>query len=175
MKRKFALFILLNTIIILTISGCGNDTAEPKGIAQLEQTGEQVNANVSPSEEAKYTDTGDSVAQFQAAYEEGKPIFLYFYTETCPTCIQFDSIYKEFVDDENYQDIAFIKVNANDRANQEFVSHYQIRYVPTLFTYNAAGENVWAAVGPLEKDAFRERLAEIQQTTEAEPTEQTES
>ncbi|OEF95890.1 hypothetical protein BHF68_10890 [Desulfuribacillus alkaliarsenatis] len=70
-------------------------------------------------------------------------------------------MYNNLIKDEQYQNIAFIKVDANNRANQEFVNYYQIRFVPTLYTYNAEGERVWEYVGPIDEDTFRTKLDEI--------------
>lgn len=75
--------------------------------------------------------------------------------------MRLDVVYNKLIEDSAYQDIAFIKVDANNRKNAEFATHYQIRYVPTLFTYNASGENVWNTIGAIDEAKFREILDEI--------------
>ena len=164
--------ILITTIILMLLStivltGC---TGQTDG-NQNSQNSEQSNSSEQPStsgsnntvaEPVGLKDKGDAVDRFYEAYEAGKPIFLYFYTDACGVCKDLDPIYSKLLTDEQYSDIAFIKVNANFKKNAEFVQQYQIRYVPSLYTYNAAGENVWSYVGPVDEAEFREKLAEIQ-------------
>jgi thiol-disulfide isomerase/thioredoxin len=163
-----ALIFLLISVVLLT--GCTEQSDNQQDVNQLGQNNEQSNTSEQQSNESSNTaddpvglkDTGDAVDRFNEAYEAGQPIFLYFYTDTCGVCKDLDPIYSKLLTDEQYSDIAFIKVNANFKKNAEFVQKYQIRYVPSLYTYNAAGENVWNHIGPLDEDSFHEKLTEIQ-------------
>ncbi|WP_083248433.1 thioredoxin domain-containing protein [Desulfuribacillus stibiiarsenatis] len=72
-----------------------------------------------------------------------------------------DVVFNKLVVEEQYSHIAFIKVDANLVKNEEFLQQYKIRFVPTLYTYNASGEEVWNYIGPLDEAAFREKLDAI--------------
>ncbi|OEH86593.1 hypothetical protein BHU72_10045 [Desulfuribacillus stibiiarsenatis] len=75
--------------------------------------------------------------------------------------MRLDVVFNKLVAEEEYSNIAFIKVDANRSSNEEFLTQYQVRYVPTLYTYNASGEEVWNYIGPLDEKAFREKLDAI--------------
>lgn len=75
--------------------------------------------------------------------------------------MQLDVVYNSLIENADYSNIAFIKVDANNTANTALLSHYQVRFVPALYTYTKKAERKWSYVGAVDEAFLRSKLDEI--------------
>ncbi len=108
------------------------------------------------SEKSESKDTGDGIERYHAALEAGKPIFLYFYTDSCSVCKKLDPTFQTVATDSAYSAIEVIKVDAGSKDNLTLSEKHKIYYVPALFAYDSEGDIIWQYVGALSEKDLRE-------------------
>lgn len=123
----------------------------PDGLVLIEDTSDFTSAS----------DNGTSIHRFFQAMNNGEPVFLYFYFDAWPYCKKFDVFYQEYIVDEQYSDIVFIKVNRDIESNKEFIQKFGTRYYPSFYTFDADGQLVKAQFGYVEEDVFQTMLENI--------------
>lgn len=102
----------------------------------------------------------------EEAEKSGKPIFIYFMTDTCGFCQKME---EETFMDENVQnkadEVIFIKVNAVDRS--DLVEQYGISGVPSLFFENSDGEEIETQTGFMSSSELVEKLNNVYSSTDS--------
>lgn len=87
---------------------------------------------------------------------EGKPIFVFFHSNNCQSCIDMiaivDQVYPEFEDT-----IALVDVNVYDSANQNLLQRANIYSIPTQVFIDRAGQGK-VAMGVMSPEDFRTQL-----------------
>ena len=94
--------------------------------------------------------------QLDRLLSEEKPIFVFFHSTNCQSCIDMMGIvyqvYPEYEDD-----VALVDVNVYDTANQKLLQRAQINTIPTQVFIDASGKGTMA-VGVMTTDQLRQQL-----------------
>lgn len=95
-------------------------------------------------------------AQFDRYLEEGKPIFLFFHSNNCDSCIEMiavvEQVYPEFD-----QVVELVDVNVYDPANQNLLRRANITVIPTQMFLEAGGQGQ-VAIGVMSPESLRQQL-----------------
>ena len=89
--------------------------------------------------------------------EEEKPIFLFFHSNTCNSClVMIDTVtqvYPEFMDS-----VALVDVNVYDERNLNLLRRFQITSIPTQIFINKKGDEK-IILGVMQPEVLRENLS----------------
>lgn len=95
-------------------------------------------------------------AQVDQYMEEGKPVFVFFHSTNCQSCIVMmgivDQVYPEFK-----EHVALVDVDVYDSQNNNLLKRARVQAIPTLYFIDKKGQGKYA-VGVMEADQFREQL-----------------
>ncbi len=72
---------------------------------------------------------------YSKAIKAKKPMIVLFYADWCGFCIRFMPIYEELYKNHKNQ-FNFVKVNVDDKENEELVKKYEIAGFPTVYMVN---------------------------------------
>jgi thiol:disulfide interchange protein len=104
-----------------------------------------------------------SKVDYEAAKAAGRPIFLYFYANWCPTCAQQEPIVqalmKEIENESQLDDLVAFRVNFNDNEtdNDEklLAREFGVTYQHTMFTLDEDGNQVQKLLGQTSQEALK--------------------
>lgn len=101
----------------------------------------------------------DFEADYEAALESGKPVFVYFHTATCPSCKTYSPIVEKVM--AQFEDqIAFVNAMGDEnRAAYDLATEYGFEYVPTSLFLKPGGETDSSFVGPMTENELRRQLS----------------
>ena len=106
--------------------------------------------------------TGESPeAQMDRYLEEEKPIFAFFHSTDCHSCIVMmetvDQVYPEFK-----EDVALVDVNVYDSQNENLLRRAGISSIPTLVFIDRTGEGQ-VSIGVIEAEVLRQQLTALKE------------
>ena len=88
--------------------------------------------------------------------KKSKVVVLDIFTETCGPCKMLSPILEDL--DSKYEKVNFVKINANFKANEEFILEHKISSVPTLMFYKKS-KLVKRTTGFISPDSITEILS----------------
>lgn len=101
-------------------------------------------------------------AQLDRHLKEEKPIFVFFHSTTCQTCVvMMDTVaqvYPEFTGD-----VELVDVDVYDPQNKDLLEVAGINSIPTLVFINRKGQGT-VSVGAMEADRLRQQLNILKET-----------
>lgn len=104
-----------------------------------------------------FTAPNDAVADYVAAVSSGRPAYILFHSNSCPSCEDITTVANEVL--PAYEgDVAFVDAITDDARARELASKFSFQYIPTSFFINPDGEVVDSHTGSLTEDELRERL-----------------
>jgi thiol-disulfide isomerase/thioredoxin len=99
-------------------------------------------------------------AQLDNHLEAGRPVFVFFHSNNCQSCIDMmgivDQVYPEFE-----KQIALVDVNVYDEVNQALLQRAGINSIPTQVFINSEGQGK-TIIGVMNPDQLREQLQGLQ-------------
>jgi thiol-disulfide isomerase/thioredoxin len=101
-------------------------------------------------------------AQFDTYLEEGKPVFAFFHSTTCQSCIDMMKIVAE-VYPEFAGSVEIVDVDVYDARNENLLRRAGIRSIPTLIFFNCQGEG-YVSIGVMEADQLRLELTTLKES-----------
>jgi thiol-disulfide isomerase/thioredoxin len=106
------------------------------------------------------TPPGDPpVIQLESALSEGKPVLVFYHSNTCESCLQMIDIvhqaYPEFAGV-----VVLVDVNVYDPKNESLMKKAGVQYIPTLMLYHPTGR-IEKFVGVMEKEDLRQALTDL--------------
>ncbi len=102
----------------------------------------------------------DAVADYEAALEAGKPIYILFHSLTCDPCVEISAVADGVLPD--YADrVTFVNAITTDPAAQQLAARFAFQYIPTSFFLRSDGSVIDSHTGPLSEDEMRQRLDAI--------------
>jgi thiol:disulfide interchange protein len=94
--------------------------------------------------------------QLDRLVTEGKPVFVFFHSNTCQSCIDMmgivDTVHPEFEGE-----VALVDVNVYDQANENLLRRANIYSIPTELFIDASGEGS-VLIGVITPDQLRQQL-----------------
>jgi thiol-disulfide isomerase/thioredoxin len=101
-------------------------------------------------------------AQFDRYMEEQKPIFAFFHSTNCQSCIDMMEIVAE--DYPEFEgSVEIIDVDVYDSRNDNLLRRAGIRSIPTLIFFNRQGQGR-ASIGVMEADQLRQELSILKES-----------
>jgi len=95
--------------------------------------------------------------QLDRLLEEKKPIFLFFHSNNCQSCLVMidivSQVYPEFI-----ESVALVDVNVYDERNQNLLRRAQITTIPTQIFINDNGEGK-VILGVMQPEVLKENLS----------------
>jgi thioredoxin-like negative regulator of GroEL len=101
-------------------------------------------------------------AQFDRYMEEQKPVFAFFHSTNCRSCIDMMAIVAE-VYPEFKGSVEIIDVDVYDSRNDDLLRRAGIRSIPTLIFFNRQGQGK-ASIGVMEADQLRQELTILKES-----------
>lgn len=98
--------------------------------------------------------TNDATADYAAALESGKPIYLLFHSLTCEPCIEISGV-ADTVMPEYEGKITFVNAITDDPSAQSLAADFEFQYIPTSFFIGADGRVVDSFTGSMDAPAMR--------------------
>lgn len=113
-----------------------------------------------------------SKADYDSARAAGRPVFLFFYANWCPTCAKQEPIVQglmgEIEDESQLDDLVAFRVNFNDSDTdgdeEALAKEFGVTYQHTMFTLDEDGNQVQRLLGQTTKDTLK---AAFQKAVEA--------
>lgn len=101
-------------------------------------------------------------AKLDRLMEEGKPVFVFFHSTNCQSCIDMmnivDQVYPEY-----QSDVALVDVNVYDPQNQNLLRRAGINTIPTQVFIRRNGDGK-VTLGLMEPNLLRQQLNELKGT-----------
>ena len=101
-------------------------------------------------------------AQYDKYFKEGKPIFAFFHSTNCNSCIEMmrnvNQVYPEF--NEN---VELVDVDVYDTHNSNLLRRFNIRSIPTQVFIDRHGQNK-VVIGVIELNQLRQYLQLLKET-----------
>lgn len=151
--------VALQTDAIQQNQAASQTNSQPVETAQVEENTETPNNGNQKSESAGTSNEDPKAGQNQQSTktEEALPIWLLFRSTTCIPCVEMqktmDALQPEFKGK-----VEFIPIDVNDRANQELLVKFQIRYIPTTYLYDRNKKLYFQQVGAMSVEDMRSKL-----------------
>lgn len=106
----------------------------------------------------------DAVADYDAALDSGKPVYVLFHSLTCQPCVEISSVVDRVMPD--YEDrIVFVNAITDDPSAQQLASRFQFQYIPTSFFLAPDGtvqDTFTGAMDEAQMRSYLDALAEAQ-------------
>ena len=100
-------------------------------------------------------------AQLDRYLKEGRPVFAFFHSTDCKSCIEMmgivGQVYPEFKDG-----VALVDVNVYDPQNENLLQRAGINTIPTQVFINRKGEGK-VSMGVMEVDVLRQQLIALKE------------
>ncbi|MGV8082839.1 MAG: thioredoxin family protein [Coriobacteriia bacterium] len=136
----------------------GSQTATQNQDADEEAADQDSSSATAPSITAE---KNDFAADYQAALASGKPVFVYFHTETCPSCKAFSPIIEKVMPDFEGK-VVFVNAFVDEsRAASDLATEHEFQYVPTSLFLKPGGEEDSSFVGPMTENELRRKLSTL--------------
>ncbi|NTW28007.1 MAG: thioredoxin family protein [Coriobacteriia bacterium] len=100
---------------------------------------------------------GDTAAEYKAALADGRPVFVYFHTLTCPSCKQFSPVVEKVMPDFAGK-VIFVNALEEEQGAYDLATQYKFGYVPTELFLKPGGEVLKSVVGPMTESELRLQL-----------------
>lgn len=98
-------------------------------------------------------------AQLAQALTDGKPVFAFFHSNNCQSCLDMiavvNQVYPEFE-----EQVVLVDINVYDPQNQSLLREVGLQYIPTQMFYDPAGKSN-QVVGVMQPEQLREALSAI--------------
>jgi thioredoxin-like negative regulator of GroEL len=102
----------------------------------------------------------DAMADYEAALQTGKPVYVMFHSLTCQPCVEISAVADEVM--PGYaEEVVFVNAITDDSSARELASRFAFQYIPTSFFLAPDGTVVDTHTGTLseaEMQAFLDRL-----------------
>lgn len=108
------------------------------------------------------TNTVSLEEQFDRYMEEGKPVFAFFHSTNCQSCIDMMEIVAE-VYPEFAGTVEIVDVDVYDTRNDNLLRRAGIRSIPTLIFFNRQGQGR-ASIGVMEAEQLRQELTTLKES-----------
>ncbi|MDH4139654.1 MAG: thioredoxin family protein [Coriobacteriia bacterium] len=105
----------------------------------------------------------DAVADYEAALQAGKPIYVLFHSLSCDPCVEISAVVDDVVP-EYAGRVTFVNAITTDSSGQQLASRFSFQYIPTSFFLEPDGDVREAHTGPLSEVELRERLDALVKT-----------
>lgn len=99
----------------------------------------------------------DAVADYEAAIEAGKPIYVLFHSLTCVPCVEISEV-ADLVVPEYADEVTFVNVITDDPSGQQLSSRFAFQYIPTSFFLKADGTVADSYTGAMDEAQMRSYL-----------------
>ncbi len=99
----------------------------------------------------------DAVADYGAALEAGKPIYVLFHSLTCVPCVEISSV-ADTVLPEYAGTVTFVNAITDDPSGRQLSADFSFQYIPTSFFLEADGTIADTHTGALTADEMRTYL-----------------
>ncbi len=100
--------------------------------------------------------------RFDSYLEAGKPVFAFFHSTNCQSCIDMMKIVAE-VYPEFAGTVEIVDVDVYDARNENLLRRAGIRSIPTLIFFNRQGQG-YVSIGVMEAGQLRQELATIKES-----------
>ena len=160
-KKDFSQWIKIMVVVsvllaVLLVMSLKNDKSETIIEATGVSTQEVENALSVPENDAQDA-SGTPEEQLDRYLESGKPVFVFFHSTNCQSCIDMmaivDQVYPEFE-----SSVPLIDVNVYDPINENLLRRARINTIPTQLFVDAAGQGK-IAMGIMTPEQLSEQLA----------------
>jgi thioredoxin-like negative regulator of GroEL len=102
----------------------------------------------------------DAVADYDAALESGKPVYVLFHSLTCQPCVEISALVDQVMPD--YEDrVVFVNAISDDAPARQLASRFQFQYIPTSFFLAADGSLSDSFTGSMDETKLRGYLDAI--------------
>jgi len=99
----------------------------------------------------------DALADYEAALQSGRPIFVLFHSLTCQPCIEISEVADAVVPDYQGQ-LTFVNAITDDASAQELAGRFSFQYIPTSFFLTPDGAVADSHTGTMGEAEMRARL-----------------
>lgn len=103
------------------------------------------------------TTRNDAIADYEAALEAGKPIYLLFHSLSCDPCIEISAVVDDVLPDYEGS-VTFVNAITDDESARQLASSFGFQYIPTSFFIAPDGTIVEQYTGTLTADDMRSKL-----------------
>ncbi len=112
-----------------------------------------------------------TLADYNAARAAGRPIFLFFYANWCPTCAKQEPIVKqlmsEIADQSKLDDFVAFRVNYNDNETdadeKRIAEEFGVRYQHTMFVVTGDGQTAKKFLGQTDAATLKAAFSAVAQ------------
>jgi len=96
----------------------------------------------------------DAVADYEAALEAGKPVYVLFHSLTCVPCVEISEV-ADLVVPEYANEVTFVNVITDDPSGQELSKRFSFQYIPTSFFVKPDGTVADSYTGAMDEAQMR--------------------
>jgi len=99
----------------------------------------------------------DAVAAYDAALDEGLPIYILFHSLTCQSCVEIDAVAKAVVPEYEGR-VSFVDALTDETSGAELASSFSFQFIPTSYFLLSDGTVQATYTGVLDAEAMRAQL-----------------
>ena len=102
----------------------------------------------------------DAVADYEAALETGKPVYVLFHSLSCQPCVEISAVADKIM--PGYEDkVVFVNAISDDPSGQQLASRFQFQYIPTSFFITPDGKVADSFTGAMSEADMKTRLDKL--------------
>ena len=102
----------------------------------------------------------DAVADYDAAIQTGKPIYVLFHSLTCQPCVEISAVADRVM--PGYEGkVVFVNAISDDPSAQQLASKFQFQYIPTSFFITPDGKVADSFTGSMSDTDMKARLDKL--------------
>lgn len=102
----------------------------------------------------------DPTTVYEEALEAGKPILVYFHSDSCQACAELSAAIDVAVPEYEGR-LSFVNAFTNDPAGRQFAELFSFQFIPTSFFLSPDGEVLDFHTGVLTEEELRQRLDDL--------------
>jgi thioredoxin-like negative regulator of GroEL len=99
----------------------------------------------------------DAVAAYDAALQEGRPIYVLFHSRTCQSCIEIDAVAQVVVPEYEGR-VSFVDVITDEDSSKELALRFPFQFIPTSYFLLPDGTVHSTYTGVLDAGAMRVQM-----------------
>lgn len=96
----------------------------------------------------------DAVADYEAALQTGKPVYVLFHSLTCEPCVEISAVADEVMPEYDGE-VVFVNAITDDPSGQQLASNFSFQYIPTSFFLAPDGTQVDTYTGAMDAASMR--------------------
>jgi len=99
----------------------------------------------------------DAFADYDAALQTGRPVFVLFHSLTCKPCVEISAVVDKVMPE--YEDkVEFVNAISDDESAKRLAAKFKFQYIPSSFFLTSEGEVADSFTGSMSEDDLRARL-----------------